>query len=149
MSHTSYQWTLTDFALWFAGAIPVPIYETSSPAQMSWILTDSQAVAILLEDRSLTPKLDEIRDQSAFLRQVWHFDDDSLDNLVRLGKEISDQALEDRRHAAKLDDLATLIIYKVYAPPISFSIYDSNEYIILFAGGIVENGCCPISSHPV
>ena len=109
MSHTSYQWTLTDFALWFAGAIPVPIYETSSPAQMSWILTDSQAVAILLEDKSLTPKLDEIRDQSAFLRQVWHFDDDSLDNLVRLGKEISDQALEDRRHAAKLDDLATLI----------------------------------------
>lgn len=109
MSHTSYQWTLTDFALWFAGAVPVPIYETSSPAQMSWILTDSQAVAILLEDKSMTPKLDEIRDQSAFLRQVWHFDDDSLDSLVRLGKEISDQALEDRRHAAKLDDLATII----------------------------------------
>jgi long-chain acyl-CoA synthetase len=109
MSHTSYEWTLTDFAIWFAGGVSVPIYETSSPAQMSWILTDSQSVAIFLEDESLVPKLDEIRDQSAFLRQVWRFDDDSLETLMKQGKDISDQVLEDRRRAAKLDDLATII----------------------------------------
>ena len=109
MSHTSYEWTLTDFALWFAGAVPVPIYETSSASQMAWILSDSQAVAILVETPEMTDLLSEVRDQSAYLRQTWRFYDDSLANLVRLGKEVSDEALEARRTSSKLTDLATLI----------------------------------------
>lgn len=109
MSHTSYEWTLTDFALWFAGAVPVPIYETSSASQMAWILSDSQAVAILVETPQMTDLLADVRDQSAYLRQTWRFYDDSLANLVRLGKEVSDEALEARRTSSKLTDLATLI----------------------------------------
>jgi len=109
MSHTCYEWTLTDFALWFAGAVPVPIYETSSPSQMAWILTDSQCVAIFLEDSSLLPKLDEVRDQSAFLREVWRFDDGSLEKLAKLGETIDDATLEARRTSATLDDLSTII----------------------------------------
>lgn len=109
MSHTSYEWTLTDFALWFAGAVPVPIYETSSASQMAWILSDSQAVAILVETPEMLTLLDEVRDQSAYLRQTWRFYDDSLAALVRLGKEVSDEALESRRTSTKLTDLATLI----------------------------------------
>jgi long-chain acyl-CoA synthetase len=109
MSHTSYEWTLTDFALWFAGAIPVPIYETSSPSQMAWILTDSKCVAILLENQEMVDKLAEIKGQSAFLREVWRYDQDSLAQLVELGKNIDDAALEARRTSATLDDLSTII----------------------------------------
>jgi len=109
MSHTSFEWTLTDFALWFAGAVPVPIYETSSASQMAWILSDSQAVAILVETPEMLGLLDEVRDQSAYLRQIWRFYDDSLAALVRLGKEVTDEALESRRTSSKLSDLATLI----------------------------------------
>ena len=109
MSHTSFEWTLTDFALWFAGAVPVPIYETSSASQMAWILSDSQAVAILVETPEMLGLLDEVRDQSAYLRQTWRFYDDSLAALVRLGKEVTDEALESRRTSSKLSDLATLI----------------------------------------
>ena len=109
MSHTSYEWTLTDFALWFAGAIPVPIYETSSPSQMAWILTDSKCVAILVEDQEMVDKLAEIKGQSAFLREVWRYDKDSLAQLVKLGNNIDDATLEARRTAATLDDLSTII----------------------------------------
>jgi len=109
MSHTSYEWTLVDFALWFAGAVPVPIYETSSASQMSWILSDSQAVGIFLETPEMAEKLAEIRSQSAFLREVWTFHDDSLARLVELGKNTSDELLEQHRTASGLDSLATII----------------------------------------
>ena len=46
MSRTRYEWTIIDFAIWFAGAVPVPIYETSSAEQVDWILSDSGAVGI-------------------------------------------------------------------------------------------------------
>ena len=49
MSKTRYEWTLTDFAVWFAGAITVPIYETSSAEQVAWILADSGAAAVVVE----------------------------------------------------------------------------------------------------
>ena len=49
MARTSYEWTLIDYALWTAGAIPVPIYETSSADQAEWILSDSAARAVLVE----------------------------------------------------------------------------------------------------
>ena len=51
IARTTYDWTLVDFALFFAGAVMVPIYETSSPAQIAWNLTDSGAVACIIESR--------------------------------------------------------------------------------------------------
>ena len=53
MARTRYEWTVLDFAIWFAGAVTVPIYETSSPEQVDWILSDSASVAIIVE----TPQL--------------------------------------------------------------------------------------------
>ena len=47
MSRTRYEWSLVDFAIWFAGAVSVPIYETSSPSQVAWNLGDSGAVSFL------------------------------------------------------------------------------------------------------
>jgi long-chain acyl-CoA synthetase len=49
MSRTRYEWTLLDYAVWYAGAISVPVYETSSAEQLEWILTDSGSVAIVTE----------------------------------------------------------------------------------------------------
>ena len=49
MARTRYEWTILDFAAWFAGAVVVPIYETSSPEQVDWILNDSGSVALIVE----------------------------------------------------------------------------------------------------
>ena len=109
MSHTRYEWALVDFALWFAGAVSVPIYETSSPAQMAWILSDSEAVGIFLEEASMAEKLDEVRSQTAYLRTVWRLDQNALQDLMALGKTVADDLLERRRTHSKLNDLATII----------------------------------------
>lgn len=56
MARTRYEWTVLDFAIWFAGGVTVPIYETSSAEQVDWIMTDSHSVAIIVE----TPVLKEL-----------------------------------------------------------------------------------------
>ena len=109
MSHTSYEWTTIDFALWFAGAVPVPIYETSSASQMAWILSDSEAVGVFLESPDMLTKLNEIRGQSAYLREVWAAFDGSLDKLRQAGARIDDATLEKARTTANLSSLATII----------------------------------------
>jgi len=109
MSHTSFEWTLVDQALWFAGAVSVPIYETSSPSQMAWILSDSEVVAIYLESPEMLEKLNEVRHQSAYLREVWTGFDGSLEKLIAGGESVSDETLERHRTHAKLDSLATII----------------------------------------
>jgi long-chain acyl-CoA synthetase len=109
MSRTRYEWTLLDFALWFAGAVPVPIYESSSASQMQWILSDSDCVALFIENEEHYHRYREIQDHTPLVRQVWRFDDESLNNLVRAGKEIGADVLEMRRKSAKLSDLSTII----------------------------------------
>lgn len=109
MSHTSYEWALIDFALWFAGAVSVPIYETSSPAQMAWILSDSEAVAIFCEDKEMIAKVKTIRAGLPFLRQEFNIEAGDLATLKNAGAEITDELLESRRSSQKLNDLATII----------------------------------------
>jgi len=109
MGHTSYEWTLVDLALWFAGAVSVPIYETSSASQMAWILADSEVVGIFLESQEMLDKLNEVRHQSAYLREVWTAFDGSLDRLREAGAAIDDATLERHRAHATLDDIATII----------------------------------------
>ncbi len=109
MSRTRYEWSLVDLAIWFAGAVSVPIYETSSASQMEWILADSDSVALFVENDEHVDRFKQIQASAPMVRQVWRFDDDSLDKLTKLGKEISDETLEQRRKSAKLGDLATII----------------------------------------
>ena len=61
MSSTRYEWTLVDYALWYAGAVPVPIYETSSAEQVEWILSDSGAVGVFLEGPKHAAVFEEVR----------------------------------------------------------------------------------------
>ncbi|SED34730.1 long-chain acyl-CoA synthetase [Nocardioides exalbidus] len=111
LSKTRYEWTLFDYAIWFAGAVTVPIYETSSAEQVGWILQDSGARAIVAEGPDHLARVREARESGDLteLQHVWSITDNAVDVLQRLGSDISDEVLEQRRTAATPLDLATLI----------------------------------------
>jgi long-chain acyl-CoA synthetase len=109
MCKTRYDWTLVDFALWFAGAVMVPIYETSSPTQLQWNLTDSGATAIILETADHFAKFDEIRADAPAVDKVWQVDLGDLTKLAAAGVDVSDEEIERRRSIAVGSDIATLI----------------------------------------
>ncbi|SDI30588.1 long-chain acyl-CoA synthetase [Arthrobacter subterraneus] len=111
MARTRYEWALVDFAVWFAGAVSVPVYETSSPSQVAWILGDSGAVAAFVESgrhENVVRQAVASENLTAF-RDVWQFDGDGLDTLRAAGTGIDDASLEERRLIAGLDDVATII----------------------------------------
>ena len=109
MSHTRYEWALCDFALWFAGAVSVPIYESSAPSQIEWILGDSGAIAGIFEDEELLSLFKTVKKSLPEVKKTWTFDKSDLSDLVDLGTKISDEVLEARRTTAGLQDLATII----------------------------------------
>ena len=111
LSKTRYEWTLFDYAIWFAGAVTVPIYETSSAEQIGWILQDSGARAVVAEGPDHLARVREARESGdlAELQHVWSIEDNAVDVLGRLGSDISDDVLEQRRTTATPLDLATLI----------------------------------------
>ncbi|MGD9959678.1 AMP-dependent synthetase/ligase [Nocardioides sp.] len=109
ISKTRYEWTLLDYAIWFAGAVTVPIYETSSAEQVGWILQDSGAKAVVAEGADHLARVRSVRDGLTELNHVWSLDDNAISVLVRLGEDIGDAALEERRATATPLDLATLI----------------------------------------
>ena len=109
ISKTRYEWTLVDYAIWFAGAVTVPVYETSSAEQVAWILGDSGARAVVAEDAAHVAKVAEARAGLDQLNHVWSINDNAVDLLTRLGADVSDEELEKRRTAATPLDLATLI----------------------------------------
>ncbi len=88
MSRTRYEWSLVDFAIWFAGAISVPIYESSSPTQMHWILSDSDSVAVFLETAAHQDRFEAIKSSVPLARQVWRLDQDSIEQLIQRGHDI-------------------------------------------------------------
>jgi len=110
MSRTRYEWTLLDYAIWFAGAVTVPVYQTSSTDQLAWILEDSGACAVLTETAAHRAQVNEAReDRLEHLHHVWTIDDNAVDVLTRLGADVPDDELERRRTTATPLDLATLI----------------------------------------
>ena len=109
IARTTYDWTLVDFALFYAGAVMVPIYETSSPAQIQWILSDSGAVGIIVESAEHEARLDEVRGELPLIRSAWNMGQGDLDKLVEEGAHIDDAEIERRRTIAVGSDIATLI----------------------------------------
>ncbi|MGF3054852.1 AMP-dependent synthetase/ligase [Microbacterium sp. YY-03] len=108
-ARTTYEWTLVDFALFYAGAVMVPIYETSSPAQIQWNLEDSGAVAVILESPEHFARFDEVRGDLPLIRKSWQMHLGDLQKLVEEGKGVDDAEIERRRNIANADDIATLI----------------------------------------
>jgi long-chain acyl-CoA synthetase len=109
MCRTRYEWTLIDFATWFAGAILVPVYETSSPSQVQWNLADSGAVSLIVETPDHFARFDEVHPDLPLIRTVWQIDLGDLDKLVAGGRDVPDEEVERRRTLAKGADMATLI----------------------------------------
>jgi long-chain acyl-CoA synthetase len=109
ISKTRYEWTLVDYAIWFAGAVTVPIYETSSAEQIEWILGDSGAVAVVAEGPAHTSRIAERRTTLTELSHVWSLTDNAVEVLRRLGADVGDDLLETRRTTATPLDLATII----------------------------------------
>jgi long-chain acyl-CoA synthetase len=109
MSRTRYEWTVVDYAIWSVGGVTVPIYETSSAEQIEWILSDSAAKAAFVETGEHAERVESIRAKAPALGPVWRFDGPEFAELRSSGTEVADEALEKRRTAVKVDDIATLI----------------------------------------
>ena len=109
MSKTRYEWTLVDFAIWTAGGVAVPIYETSSSEQVAWILQDSGAVGIVLETAVHEATLAEVRDQLAGLKHVWQLEAGALEDLRSAGAAVTDEDLAAATAGVDRASVATII----------------------------------------
>jgi long-chain acyl-CoA synthetase len=107
MARTRYEWTILDFATWFAGGVVVPIYDTSSAEQIDWILNDSHSVALIVETPALAELVKPVL--PSHTRNVWTMTDDVLTVLREAGKHIGDDEIDRRRNAVTPTSLATLI----------------------------------------
>jgi len=109
MCKTRYEWSLIDFATWFAGAVLVPIYETSSPTQIQWNMADSGAIAVILENAEMHSRFDEVHADLPLIGNVWQLHLGDLDKLAAAGTDVPDEEIERRRNLARGEDIATLI----------------------------------------
>ncbi|MFZ9641425.1 MAG: AMP-dependent synthetase/ligase [Candidatus Nanopelagicaceae bacterium] len=107
MARTRYEWTILDFAIWYAGGVVVPIYETSSAEQVEWILSDSGAVAIIVETPTHKETVSPILPTA--VKNLWLMTENVLSILANAGASISDDEVDQRRNSLAPSDLATLI----------------------------------------
>ncbi|MGW6603660.1 AMP-dependent synthetase/ligase [Streptomyces sp. NPDC055036] len=109
MSRTRFEWVQLDFAIWSAGGVTVPVYETSSAEQVQWMLGDSGAVAAIVETPEHAARVESVRDGLPGLRNVWRIDDGAVAELTAAGAEITDATVDERAATAKADDPATIV----------------------------------------
>lgn len=113
LSRTRYEWSLVDFALWWVGAVPVPVYDTSSPDQIAWILSDSESKAIFVETDELAERVQAAAAITPFAAssRICVFDTadpkSSLETFIAEGADRTD--LEDPHDGDSLDRTATII----------------------------------------
>jgi long-chain acyl-CoA synthetase len=109
MSRTRYEWALSDYAIWTAGGVTVPIYETSSAEQVEWILGDSGAVGVVVETDTHAQTVAEVAKKLPDLRHTWGIETGDLDKLVEQGKGVTRDELDKRHGALTPQTLATII----------------------------------------
>jgi len=109
MCRTRYEWTLLDFAAWAAGAVPVPIYETSSAHQVQWIVSNSEISVLFVETEQNRETVNSMRDQMPTLSELLVIDKGALKMLNTVGESVPTAEIERRRRLATVDDLATII----------------------------------------
>ena len=113
MSHTRLDWMIADLAIMSAGAVTVPVYETSSGEQLGWILEDSEAVVAIVENAEMRSLFDSVGDRVQSCREVVTIDpaegQPGLDRLAELGADVDDAEIDRRAEALGADDLATVI----------------------------------------
>jgi long-chain acyl-CoA synthetase len=109
MAHTRLEWPLIDHGILAAGAVTVPIYETSSAEQIAWIVSDSGAVAIVLETAQHAEMFAEVADRLPDCRHAFTLEQGGLDDLLAAGTDVPQDAVDERIAAITHDDLATII----------------------------------------
>lgn len=117
LSRSSFEWTLVDFAIWMAGGVTVPIYETSSASQIEWILADSGARRIFVEDAAKASLVHSVVEKSgllgedpiAIIRMEHDGDAPNLTSVSAVGIGVMDAELERQRSTAKLADTASIV----------------------------------------
>ncbi len=118
LSRTRYEWTLADYAIWAAGAVSIPIYETSSAEQVEWILSDSGARALIAEMPAHLEAIAEVLARLPAVEHTWLIEGAAagssasakpLDSLPAEGSTVGDEALAQRRSSRVAADLATII----------------------------------------
>jgi long-chain acyl-CoA synthetase len=121
VSKTRYEWSLFDFAIWAAGCVTVPVYETSSTDQVAWILSDSGARAVVVETTAHRELVDTIVDRLPEVARVWQIDaqqvdgqspgdlPSAVDELTALGADVDDEIAHDLHRGVRADDIATIV----------------------------------------
>ncbi|MFF3563119.1 AMP-dependent synthetase/ligase [Streptomyces sp. NPDC002574] len=109
ISRTRYEWTLFDFAVWSAGAVTVPVYETSSAEQIEWILSDSGAVATIVESEAHEKSVESVRERLPQLKHVWRIEGGAVETLTATGTDIAEATVDERGAFAKADSPATIV----------------------------------------
>ena len=108
-SCTRYEWTVLDYAIWFAGAVTVPIYESSSPEQARWILSDAACTYALIESVDNGKVVDGLRGGLPSLRGTSVLDAGGLGDLISAGVEVTDETIAERRAGLRASSVATII----------------------------------------
>jgi long-chain acyl-CoA synthetase len=103
----SLEWVICDFAIWAAGAVTVPVYETSPAEQIGWELTDSGASAVFAGNAQHADKVRRAR--PATVKTVWQLDADGLDHLSSAGEPVTAAEVTSRRGSATPGTLATIV----------------------------------------
>ena len=109
MSKTRIEWTYLDYAIWAAGCVTVPIYETSSAEQIEWIVSDSEAQAIFVENAAMREEFQSVADRLPQCKHVFVIDEGGLDELASHGETIDDGKVEDRVAGTNSETLATIV----------------------------------------
>jgi long-chain acyl-CoA synthetase len=112
MSRTRFEWTLLDYAILTAGGVTVPIYPTSSPEQVEWILRDSGAVAVIVETDAHAQVLVPVRASLPALTHMWEIDGGrfgGLEDIKARGAGVTPEQIEDRRRTRGAADLAKIV----------------------------------------
>ncbi len=109
MSHTRLEWLLVDYAILAAGAVTVPIYETSSAEQAEWILGDSGARLAVLETPAMGALYAQVHWHASACREALVIDDGGLDQLEARGSDVDDATVDERIAAITTDRVATIV----------------------------------------
>ena len=108
MSGTSYEWMLCDYAIWSAGAVTVPIYETSSDEQVEWYLSDSGAKSVFVQTAEHEASVARVADRLTEAPKVWRMDPANLKTMSATGATARGQ-VADRRSLVTGESLATIV----------------------------------------
>lgn len=109
VSRTRWEWTALDMAIMSIGALTVPVYETNSASQVSWIFNDSKVTLAIAEDDGQRDKIESVRDEVPTLRNVFVIEAGGLNAIKTYGESVTDAEFWEYKEASHGDDRATLV----------------------------------------